>query len=89
MERYASPVYASREELAGLTPFLIITAQKDTLSEEAEKFAYQLIDAGVTVTAKQVRSAVHGFLVRRNEGFETAEKLIFGMVRQYLEGADS
>ena len=27
---------ASREELAGLTPFLIITAQKDMLSEEAD-----------------------------------------------------
>lgn len=89
MELYASPVYASREELAGLTPFLIITAQKDTLSEEAETFAYQLIEAGVTVTAKQIRSAVHGFLVRRSEGFETAEKLIFDMVRQYLEGAGS
>lgn len=88
-ELYASPVYASREKLTGLTPFLIITAQKDTLSEEAEKFAYQLIEAGVTVTAKQIRSAVHGFLVRRSEGFGTAEKLIFGMVRQYLEGADS
>ncbi len=36
MEFYASPVYASREELAGLTPFLIITAQKDMLSEEAD-----------------------------------------------------
>ncbi len=87
-EIYASPVYASREELAGLTPFLIITAQKDMLSEEAVKFACQLIDAGVTVTAKKVESAVHGFLVRRSEGFGTAEKLIFGMVRQYLEETD-
>lgn len=82
-EIYASPVYASPKDLEGLPPFLVITAEKDVLGEEGEKFAYQLLEAGVTVTAKRVMGATHGFVVRRSQGFEEAENLIFATARQY------
>lgn len=82
-EIYASPVYAPKEKLKGLPPFLIITAEKDPLGDEAEQFARQLLEAGVSVTAKRVAGAKHGFLVRRSQGFEVAEKLIFETVSHY------
>ena len=52
-ESYASPVYASEEELSGLPPVLLLTGGLDSLGEEAERFTYQLIRAGVPVTAKR------------------------------------
>lgn len=81
-ESTASPVYASDEELSKLPPTLIITAEVDVLGEEAEFFAFRLIEAGVTVTARQVKGADHGFVVRRRPGFEEAERLIFGFLRE-------
>lgn len=44
-ESYASPVYASEEELRGLPPVLLLTGGLDSLGEEAERFTYQLIRA--------------------------------------------
>lgn len=73
----ASPAYATEEELAGLPEVLLITAGHDTLGEEAEQLAYRMIEVGVTIQAKRVLGADHGFVVRRKPGFEVAEKLIF------------
>lgn len=81
-EIYASPVFAAEEQLKGLPPFLILTAEKDPLGAEAESFALQLIRAGVPVAARRFLGAGHGFLVRRNAGFEEAEKMIFGVVEK-------
>lgn len=76
----ASPILASADDLKGLPPFVIMTAEKDSLGREAEEFALKLIRAGVTVTARRFPGAGHGFLVRRNAGFEQAEQMIFDAV---------
>lgn len=81
-ESTASPLYASEEELGKLPPVLLITAGHDALGEEAEQLAYRLLEAGVTVVAKRVLGADHGFVVRRKPGFEIAEKLIFAFLKQ-------
>ncbi|MDO4268573.1 MAG: alpha/beta hydrolase [Eubacteriales bacterium] len=73
----ASPVMASKEELKGFPPVLMLLAEQDALTEAAVQFAAKLIDAGVTVQAKCVAGSGHGFTVRRTAGFEIAEKLIF------------
>lgn len=73
----ASPAYATDEELSSLPPVLVITAGHDMLGEEMEQLAYRMIEAGVTVHAKRVLGADHGFVVRRKPGFEIGEKLIF------------
>ena len=60
----------------------MITAEADVLGEEAEKLAYRMIEAGVTVVAKRVMGAQHGFVVRRKPGFEEGEKLIFAFMEE-------
>jgi acetyl esterase len=56
-----SPIFASREQLAAFPPTLIITAGKDTLRQEAERFAGLLRRAGARVTCKRFTRADHGF----------------------------
>ena len=87
-ESYASPVYASEEELRGLPPVLLLTGGLDSLGEEAERFTYQLIRAGVPVTAKRFLTAKHGFLARRNSEFVEAEKMIFDVIKQIKDGEE-
>lgn len=72
----ASPVYATADMLKGLPPALVLTADQDSLCEEAEKFAAMLLEAGVQVTAKRFIDSVHGFVTMRKEGYEEAEKMI-------------
>lgn len=79
---HVSPVYATKEELSGLPPVLLLTGGQDLLGAEAEDFALQLIRAGVTVTARQLPEAKHAFLTRREGGFEIAEALIFETVEK-------
>jgi len=79
-EIYASPVLGEKSRFSGLPPFMILSAEFDPLGEEAERFAWKLIQAGVIVMAKRFLGAKHGFLVRRNAGFLEAERMIFDMV---------
>lgn len=79
---HVSPVLATKEELRGLPPTMIFSGGQDSLGAEAEDFALMLIRAGVTVTAKQFPEAKHGFLVRRQGGFEIAEAMIFETVEK-------
>lgn len=72
----ASPVFASTEQLKGLPPTLIITAELDTLCDEAEKYAAMLIKAGVEVTTKRFLGSTHSFTVNLKEGYEDAVKMI-------------
>lgn len=82
----ASPVYATDEELASLPEMLVITAGHDVLGEETEQFVYQMVEAGVTVRAKRVMGADHGFVVGRKPGFEIAEKMIFTFLNDIYQG---
>ncbi|MBP2627144.1 MAG: hypothetical protein H6Q68_1855 [Firmicutes bacterium] len=72
----ASPVLASQEQLKGQPPALIITADQDSLCDEAEKYAEMLIKAGVEVTAKRFFNNTHSFTINRTGDYEEAEKMI-------------
>ena len=54
-----SPVYA--KNLEDLPPALIITAEYDSLADEADYYASQLEEAGVTVKKKRYMDAAHAF----------------------------
>jgi len=69
---YCAPILARTEALAGFPPCLIVSAGTDTLRQDCESFAQRLLEAGVTVTAKRIPEAVHGFTVNRTEGWERA-----------------
>lgn len=60
-EIYASPLQASIEQLKGLPPTLIQTAENDILRNEGEDYGTKLSDAGVTVTTVRYNDVIHDF----------------------------
>ncbi|RGY98096.1 hypothetical protein DXA13_12425 [Clostridium sp. AM58-1XD] len=80
-----SPCFASEEQLQALPPVLMIMAGHDVLGEEAERLAARMIRSGTTLTVKRVLEASHGFVVRRAEGYQEAEQLIFPFLSKIFQ----
>ncbi|HEY0589411.1 MAG TPA: alpha/beta hydrolase [Pseudoduganella sp.] len=60
-EIYASPLQASTEQLKGLPPTLIQTAEFDVLRDEGEAYGKKLDAAGVETTTIRYNGMIHDF----------------------------
>jgi acetyl esterase len=58
-----SPLQASKEQLSGLPPALIINGENDVLCDEGEAYALKLLEAGVRVTAVRYHGTIHDFVM--------------------------
>lgn len=59
----ASPLLASTEQLKGLPPAMVFTAEFDVLRDEGEAYAHKLIEAGVEVKAVRCLGTIHDFVM--------------------------
>ncbi len=62
-EPTVSPLQASKEQLSGLPPALIINGENDVLCDEGEAYALKLLEAGVRVTAVRYHGTIHDFVM--------------------------
>ncbi|MFJ9642188.1 alpha/beta hydrolase [Streptomyces sp. NPDC004244] len=83
----ASPLRASLDQLTGLPPALVITAEADVLRDEGEAYAAKLRAAGVPVTALRVLGTIHDFVMLNALRETRAADLAIGLAADTLRKA--
>ena len=82
----ASPIYT--EDLSGLPPAVVLTAEHDPLRDEGEEYAQRLEDAGVEVNFQRHKGQMHAFfallmLPGSERGMQQVVRAIRALVVQF------
>ena len=83
----ASPLRATTEQLAGLPPALVITAEADVLRDEGEAYASKLRQAGVAVTTTRYQGIIHDFVMLNALRETNAANAAIAQATAYLRDA--
>ena len=83
-DRLVSPAgNADTDDLTGIAPALVITAEYDRLNSEGVRYAHRLDDAGALVAHHEVRGADHGYDVK-DAG---KARLTYGLIARHVRDA--
>jgi len=83
----ASPVRATKEQLTGLPPALVLNGEADVLRDEGEAYANKLREAGVSVTAVRFQGMIHDFVMLHALAHTHAAKAAMLLATQTLHQA--
>ena len=82
---YASPVYATKEQLTGLPPALLILAGVgDPLNPEGLRYSKNLKEAGVPLELHVFDGTFHGFMQEENADAEKAIELMTDFIKKNI-----
>jgi acetyl esterase len=81
----ASPLRAAGEQLHGLPPAIIFTAEFDVLRDEGEAFAHKLSESGVDVTAVRCLGTIHDFAMLNAIRETPASKFAVNTAAHFLQ----
>jgi acetyl esterase len=84
---HVSPLNATAEQLKGLPPALIITAENDVLRDEGEAYARKLTEAGVIVTSTRYNGTIHDFVLLNALADTPAPRAAIAQANAFLRNA--